>query len=212
LKLELQLQRLTQKDLYKRLDTQRIILTERKTEQEKLLSDTRGQQSEYKKLVATLQRQFEAADAALLELFDRGAFQSIGKVKAGQQIGFMGSSGLSTGPHIHFAVFQGNTYVNPIAGPNQLINNYVWPVPNSTWADVSQEFGCTDLELEPRAPWCPQGYTHYGLDIAGWYGDPVVAVADGDIVFRGDRGDGYGNVVIIDHGGGVYTYYPHLLN
>ena len=155
--------------------------------------------------------QFDQADINVTELLKNQKFTSLGKVKAGEQIGMVGSSGLSTGPHIHFAVFQNGKFINPVESENKLIQNYLWPLPNSTWADITQPFGCTDFDLEPVAPSCPGGHTHNGLDIAGWYGDPVIAAADGDIVFKGPSG-AYGYVVIVDHGNSTFTYYPHLLN
>ncbi|MBL8333752.1 MAG: M23 family metallopeptidase [Rubrivivax sp.] len=50
---------------------------------------------------------------------------------------------------------------------------------------------------------------HIGIDFAAPTGTPVVAVADGTVSFAGWRG-GYGNLLIIDHGAGLSTYYGHL--
>ena len=50
---------------------------------------------------------------------------------------------------------------------------------------------------------------HQGVDYAAPSGTPVRAAGDGRIRFRGVRG-GYGNLVEIDHGGGIVTVYGHL--
>jgi murein DD-endopeptidase MepM/ murein hydrolase activator NlpD len=50
---------------------------------------------------------------------------------------------------------------------------------------------------------------HSGTDFRGDPGTPVVAAGDGVVHFCGRLG-GYGNVIDIDHGGGVLTRYAHL--
>ena len=49
---------------------------------------------------------------------------------------------------------------------------------------------------------------HSGIDIGGDYGEPVVAAASG-VVTDACWISGYGNTVIIDHGGGISTLYGH---
>jgi murein DD-endopeptidase MepM/ murein hydrolase activator NlpD len=49
---------------------------------------------------------------------------------------------------------------------------------------------------------------HAGIDIVARFGSPVVATADGRVVFSGER-QGYGKVVVLDHGFGYQTVYAH---
>jgi len=53
------------------------------------------------------------------------------------------------------------------------------------------------------------GGLHVGLDIAAVEGTPIFAPAEGVVVEAGPAG-GYGNVIIIDHGGGFTTRYGHM--
>lgn len=70
----------------------------------------------------------------------------------------------------------------------------VWP----TSGGVSSGFG-------PR--W---GRTHTGVDIPGSYGQPIYAAADGAVVqINSGYGGGYGNYIVIYHGGGISTLYAH---
>jgi murein DD-endopeptidase MepM/ murein hydrolase activator NlpD len=52
------------------------------------------------------------------------------------------------------------------------------------------------------------GRLHAGIDIAAGYGTPIHASASGTVIFAGWMG-GYGNFVIVDHGGGLSTAYAH---
>lgn len=71
-------------------------------------------------------------------------------------------------------------------------------------AFISPVEGTITSNFGPRG----RGY-HYGVDIAAKRGTPVVASQGGKVVFRG-RKKRFGRMIIIDHGGGVQTYYAHL--
>lgn len=50
---------------------------------------------------------------------------------------------------------------------------------------------------------------HRGVDYAAPSGTPIKAAGDGKIIHRGRKG-GYGNVVILQHGGNITTLYAHM--
>lgn len=54
-----------------------------------------------------------------------------------------------------------------------------------------------------------RNHTHKGIDIAASYGTDIKSVAGGTVEFAGYNSGGYGNLVIIDHGNGIKTYYGH---
>jgi lipoprotein NlpD len=53
------------------------------------------------------------------------------------------------------------------------------------------------------------GARNKGVDIAGNLGDPVVAAADGRVVYVGGELHGYGNMVIVKHNDTFLTAYAH---
>jgi len=52
------------------------------------------------------------------------------------------------------------------------------------------------------------GRMHEGIDIACAYGAPVHAAAAGTVIYAGWM-QGYGNLVVLDHGNGISTAYAH---
>ena len=50
---------------------------------------------------------------------------------------------------------------------------------------------------------------HQGVDYAAPIGTPIRAAGDGKVLFRGVQG-GYGNVIILQHGGNITTLYGHM--
>lgn len=51
-------------------------------------------------------------------------------------------------------------------------------------------------------------YTHTGLDLATSTGTPIYPISSGTVTFSGWQGS-YGNMVIVNHGNGVESYYAH---
>ena len=52
---------------------------------------------------------------------------------------------------------------------------------------------------------------HRGVDYAAPRGTPIKAAGDGKVIFRGVK-SGYGNAVILQHGGNITTLYAHMSN
>lgn len=78
----------------------------------------------------------------------------------------------------------------------------VWPVEGkleSGFGGRRNPFGGSSYEF------------HSGQDIDAPWGAPVIAGASGKVTFVGWQ-NGYGQLVIVDHGGGLTTRYGHLSN
>ena len=66
----------------------------------------------------------------------------------------------------------------------------------------------TDRFGERIDPFTRKQQQHKGLDIAAPYGSDIMAAGKGKVVFAGRKG-AYGNLIIIEHGYGIITYYAH---
>jgi len=54
-----------------------------------------------------------------------------------------------------------------------------------------------------------RGRLHTGVDIAGPTGTAIYAADDGVVAVAGWNSGGYGNMLLVDHGGGIFTRYAH---
>jgi murein DD-endopeptidase MepM/ murein hydrolase activator NlpD len=55
------------------------------------------------------------------------------------------------------------------------------------------------------------GRCHAGVDLVAPQGVPIVAAANGTVMFAGNTGNGYGRMVKLDHGCGMETWYAHMV-
>ena len=86
----------------------------------------------------------------------------------------------------------------PAAPPTSSSSGFLWPADGVKTSD----FGWR------THPIFGTGRLHAGIDIGAAYGSPISAAASGTVVSAGAM-SGYGNVVVLDHGGGIATLYAH---
>ena len=82
----------------------------------------------------------------------------------------------------------------PVQGSGAMI----WPLAGS----ITSDFGWRTHPITGAQRF------HSGIDIGGDYGDPIYAAQAGTVEYAGWI-SGYGNAVIINHGGGISTLYGH---
>jgi murein DD-endopeptidase MepM/ murein hydrolase activator NlpD len=93
-------------------------------------------------------------------------------------------------------------YTMPGSPKKMWEGSFLWPAAGI----VSSEFGAR-RKYGTRAP----TGSHSGVDLANSTGTPVNASAPGRVVLS-ERMESLGNVVMLDHGQGIYTYYLHMLS
>ena len=182
--------------------TQRDQLAAKEAEQAQLLAATRSEEAAYQQRAGDLKQQKSQAEAALAASLNSRSYKvsPVGYVNAGAIVGAVGSTGMSTGPHLHLEV---RTPSGSVTDPSPFIKTE--PVSQPP-AYISQSYGNPD-------PMYARGW-HPGTDYAASTGTPIRAI-DSGMMYRGCSQEmlgtwAYGYVAIIEHSGGSRSIYAHM--
>ena len=88
-------------------------------------------------------------------------------------------------------------------GPGACTGNYDGVSGSLTFIWPSTERYLSGYDYSPET-------NHFAIDIAGRLGNPIFASDHGVVVYAGWNDYGYGEMIVIDHGGGWQTLYAHL--
>lgn len=189
-------------------ESEKKTLQTNKNQQNRLLSESQKKEQNYDALADAAEEKKRKFNAELAKYIRSGGiFVSKGPVKKGDVVGYMGSTGFSTGAHLHFETIKNGNFQNPRSN----IPPLSWPFASFK---VTQEFGAN---WKTRSKRWAYANGHTGIDIVAddGYKTAVRAAGDGTIIEQPEgryNAGGYGFYTMIDHGDGLITLYGHLTN
>ncbi len=222
---------LEQNQAKKQQEKEQATLAVQKKDKEIFLAITQNSEAVYKQNLAAAQREASNIQQAASILSQAGVAKHVNK---GDVIGLMGNTGFSTGPHLHFAVYNlkesdlnkfnfDSAYENPF----NILASRNLPFEPSSCDDVSpssrttKSIGSGSWSWPLNNPTISQcfGHTPYSWRYGTGIHNGVDMWDDGDKAIRAvDEGNAYtylggqakGNGVFIFHNNGKMTLYWHL--
>lgn len=193
-------------------------LAQQKKDKEELLKVTQNDEKRYQALIAQIRAEIASIAQAISNV---GA--KIGPVNKGDVIAGMGSTGCSTGPHLHFEIFENakvesGRIIGDRTNPHNYLDNGKLGSPLSGYPDnttITTEYGevykifgfpsaHTGLDIAPKS------YEGVGRSILA--ADKGIAyVVSAPCSYNISGGSSVGKGIIIDHQNGLVTLYWHIL-
>lgn len=190
-----------------KLDASKALLAKQKKDKDEFLTLTQNDEQKYQEELKKLQ-----ADAASISQALGNIGYKIGDVSKGDVIASVGSSGCSTGPHLHF-----ETFTNARVENGQIIGNRVDP---KSYLDNGSYEKPVPNYPQNVTTWYGQVYflgVHTGVDIADPFGTPIRAIDSGEAYFTSAPcsyniagGSALGKGIVVDHKNGLVTLYWHI--